>query len=258
MWRIRIDAEAGRLALEVRDADVLLAYFYTFDCATHTLQQLTLPQALTWWQGLEDAAHGMVYLHGYADRQLGQHKGILALNSAQNKVVWETPDMVFYGLSESGIIAHPVVNEQQVYVLLATATGKTVGEHITPEAAAQATDTYSHSRYEECRYPMVYLEGEEYFTQVQAFIVALQGHRPVKALEYAETDSLLVVSYYVETPDGKLDNYLVVFNFEADLQLNTFLGQGLSGIGTDTFFIFRHKLYFIQNKDSLQVYRLLL
>ncbi|MBF9254629.1 DUF4905 domain-containing protein [Pontibacter sp. 172403-2] len=258
MWRIRIDAAAGRLALEVRDADVLLAFFYTFDCQGHTLQQLSLPQALTWWQGLEDAHAGLVYLHGYADRQLGQHKGITALNAATDKIQWEAADLAFYGLSDEGIMAHPAAAPGEDFVLLNSATGQIIRKQITQQAAAAAAEKFSHSRYQACIYPILYREGEAYFTQVQAFVEAQLGQTPVSAIEYAEAGEMLVVSFYTPATDGKLDNYLAVFNFEGDLLLNTTLGSGLSGIGSDTFFIFKHKLYFIQNKDSLHVYALLL
>lgn len=258
VWRIRIDSSASRLALEVRDADLLLAFFYTFDCQSYTLLPLTVPQALTWWQGLEDAAAGLIYLHGYADRKLGQHKGITALNAATNKVQWEAKELAFYGLSDEGIMAHPAATSEEDFMLLDSATGQIIRKQITQQAAAAATDTFSHSRYQECIYPILYREGEAYFTQVQAFVEAQLGQTLVSAIEYAEAATALVVSFYTAATDGKLDNYLAVFNFEGDLQLNVTLGTGLSGIGSDTFFIFKHKLYFIQNKDSLHVYALLL
>jgi len=258
VWRIRIDTSANRLALEVRDADLLLAFFYTLDCQSHTLQPLTVPQALTWWLGLEDAAAGLVYLHGYADHKLGQHKGITALSAATDKIQWEATGLAFYGLCDGGLMAYPAAASEEDFVLLDSTTGQILKEKITQQAAVAATEKFSHSRYRACTYPILYREGEAYFAQVQTFVEAQLGQTPVRAIEYAETGEALVVSFYTAAADGKLNNYLAVFNFEGNLQLNITLGTGLSGIGSDTFFIFKDKLYFIQNKDSLHIYALLL
>jgi hypothetical protein len=257
VWRIRIDTAQARLALEVRDADVLLAYFYTFDVRAYKLEQLELPQALTWWQGLEEAHNGRVYIHGYADRQLGQHKGILALGAATGKVQWEDTLLAFYGLAPEGILAYTAAAPGTDFLLLQEANGQQTGISISQERAAEMVTNYSGQRYRGCTYPMLYLEGEPYYEQVQDFLASQLGAIAVKAIEYAETEAYMVVSYYTPAENAALDNFLAVFDLNGVLQLHQSLGQGLSGIGSDTFFIFEHDLYFLQNKQVLLVYRLL-
>ncbi len=236
----------------------MLAYFFAYDCRQHSLLPLPIPQALTWWQGLEEAYDGLVYLHGYADRKLGQHKGIRALEAATGTLKWEATELAFYGLCAEGLLAYPAASTEHAYQLLNAATGQVLQQAVAQDAAVAVTESFSRSRYAACQYPVLYPEGEPYFAQVQAFIAAQLGTEALKAIEYVETDAALVVSYYTGEAAGKLDNYLAVFNFEGDLQLHVSLGSSLSGIGSDTFFIFKHKLYFIRNKDVLQVYSLLL
>ncbi|MDX5421366.1 MAG: DUF4905 domain-containing protein [Hymenobacteraceae bacterium] len=257
VWRIRLDTTQGRLALEVRDADLLLTRFYTFDTQKHTLTQLELPQAQAWWQGLEDAQDGYLYLHGYGDRKLGQHKGIIAIAAAFGEVVWERPELAFYGITEGGVLSFPVSAAEHSLQLLAPGTGKALQVGISQQQAAEKVSHYSSIRYSNCIYPVLYLEGETYFEQVRDFVTAQQPGTPVKAIEYAETEGCLVISYYTDAGDGTLDNFLLVFDLEGNLQLKEQMGSRLSGIGSDTFFIFRHDLYFLLNKDILKVYRLL-
>lgn len=254
---MRLDSSTGCLTLEVRDADVLLTSFYILNTQNHTLEQLQLPQAQAWWQGLEDAAYENLYLHGYGNRQLGQHKGIIAISQVTGKQVWETKQLAFYGVDSTGLLAYNPEQPEVALQVLHPTTGKATGITRTQQEAAAAVTEHNQIRYQNCMYPTLYFEGEEHFNTVQAFLKQQVEIEAVKAIEYAETNSCLLVSFYTLEATGKLKNDLVVFNLEGDLQLKVTLGTALSGIGSDTFFIFKHNLYFIQNKDILQVFRLL-
>ncbi|MCC9138366.1 DUF4905 domain-containing protein [Pontibacter silvestris] len=256
MWRIRIDATEERLALEVRDADVLLAYFYTFNIKDHRIDELKLQQHITWWQGLEDAHDGLVLLHGYADRQLGQHKGITALNATSGNMQWEQPELAFYGIASDGLFAYLTADPEADFSLIASSTGKNITDYVPQQEAIIAIDSYSLTRYSKCTYPMLYLQGGEYFSDLQVFLQQQLDVSVIKAIEYAEAGACFVASYYVQAGSDKLDNFVVVFDLEGHLLLQVQLGGSLDGIGSDTFFIFKDELYLIRNKNLLQVYKL--
>ncbi|ARS37707.1 hypothetical protein CA264_03810 [Pontibacter actiniarum] len=257
MWRIRLDSTTGNIALEVRDPEVLLTRFYTLDTEKYTLKELPLPQVQAWWQGLEDAEQGILYLHGYGNRQLGQHKGIVAIAEADGSKGWEVPELAFYGISAAGLVAYDPEQPEAPLQVLALATGQPTGVTLSQWQAAAAVAQFSPIRYRYCLYPVLYREGEPYFEEVRAFLGAQLRVQAVKAIEYAETGANLVVSFYTEEAAGKLRNELAIFDLEGVLHQKVQLGSGLSGIGSDTFFIFKHNLHFIQNKDILQVFRLL-
>jgi hypothetical protein len=257
VWRIRLDTVAGRLALEVRDSDVLLAHFYTLDCHSHTLTQLDLPERHTWWLGLEDAHQGLVYLHGYGDRKLGQHKGIRALLSGTGEEAWYNPDLAFYGVDQDGILVYEAATPEAPLQLLEAREGKLLQSGISQQIAAARVGAFSQQRYREVSYPFLYQEGEEYFDEVRVFLSQQLHCQAVKALEYAETDQEIIISYYLAGEKNKLDNFLAVFDLNGFLHLNELLAGGLNGVGSDTFFIFMRSLYFVQNKDSLKAYSLI-
>lgn len=257
MWRIRLDAAANLLALEVRDADLLLASFYTLNAATHRLQLLPLPQAQSWWQGLEDTQGGSLFLHGYGDRKMGQHKGIKAIAAASGEVLWEVPDMAFYGFTPEGVLAYPAAAPDAPFGELQLNTGKPLRTGVPQLQAAEEVAQYSQTRYRHAVFPALYLEGEPYYDELRDFLVAHLNAAAVKGIEYAETETALVVSYYEQEAGNTLKNYIAVFDLDANLMLKEQFAEGLSGIGSDTFFIFMHDLYFIRNKTILEVYRLL-
>ncbi|MFD2515843.1 DUF4905 domain-containing protein [Pontibacter locisalis] len=257
MWRIRLDTSAFNLALEIRDADLLLAYYFTLSASDFTIRQLPVPSAQAWWKGLEDTQEGVVYLHGYGDRKVGQHKGIIAMAAATGERIWEQPELAFYGVVADGVLAYPATAPEISFQLLHPRTGQPLKTGLRQQDAAEQAEAFSVRRYKNCTYPALYKEGEAYFEQVRDFLEAQLGIVPVKAVEYAETDAALVVSFYEDKGEAGLTNFVAVFNLEGDLQLKEKLGSGLSGIGSDTFFIFNLNLYFLQDKQILKVYRLL-
>lgn len=257
LWRLRLDATKGILAAEVRDGDLLLTHFYTLDTEDFSLRQLPRAGATAWWQGLEDAEDGLVLLHGYGNRQLGQHKGIMACNSLNGEQVWEQPGLAYYGLVAGNLLAYKPDAPEEPLQALALHTGRPSGKLVQQQEAAEAVAACSRSRYSQCQYPILYRQGEPYFADVSAFLEATLQARPVQAIEYAETGANLLMAYYEQEPSKALRQTLAVFDTEGNLTLKVQLGTGLSGIGSDTFFIFKHNLYFILNKDTLQVYRLL-
>jgi hypothetical protein len=256
VWRIRIDTSTGWLALEVRDSDLLLAHFYTLRCPEHELHQLPLPNLNTWWMGLEDTHKELVYLHGYGDRKLGQHKGIWALSAATGEERWHLPDLSFYGMDQQGLLAREANNPDGPLLLAESPSGSILEKDITQKDATERVETYSRMRYAGVEYPMLYREGEAYFEQVRAFLAQQLDCEPVSAIEYAETDSCLVVSYYTRSEENKLDNFLAVFDLNGFLHLNELLAGVTDGVGSDTFFIFMRSLYFVQHKTTLKAYSL--
>ena len=256
MWRIRLDAPVGWMALEVRDADLLQARFYTLQLIDARLLELKLPDPNTWWLGLEDVHEQVVYLHGYGDRKLGQHKGIRAFAANSGIALWQQPELAFYGLEERGLLAYDVTQSGRELLLLESGYGKTIRNDINQKEAADRVQQYHQLRYGAVLYPHLYREGEKSFGQVREFLAQLLDCEPVKVIEYAETDTCLVVSYYLEVGENKLDNFLAVFDLNGFLHLNELLAGAIDGVGSDTFFIFMRSLYFVQNKTILKAYSL--
>ena len=244
------------MALEVRDADLLQARFYTLQLTKNRLRELKLPDPNTWWLGLEDVHEQVVYLHGYGDRKLGQHKGIRAFAVDSGTALWQQPELAFYGIEERGVLAYEVTQSGGELLLLDSGFGKSIRNDISQKEAADRVQQYHQLRFGAVLYPHLYHEGEKSFGQVRDFLMQELGCEPVMAIEYAETDTCLVVSYYLKAGENKLDNFLAVFDLNGFLHLNELLAGAIDGVGSDTFFIFMRSLYFVQNKTILKAYSL--
>nr|WP_255481137.1 DUF4905 domain-containing protein [Pontibacter sp. Tf4] len=251
---MRLDTTANRLGLEVRDGDLLLADFYSLELSRNELTKLPLPAAKNWWLGLEDAHESLLLLHGYGNRQVGEHKGIFAYSSETGKLAWEQPELAFYGIAATGVLA--LEPEQKTLVQLQPDSGTIVRQNVSLVRGAEEVANYSRARYQHCTYPMLYLEGEKYFAEVADFLRQQLHVEPMGGIEYAEAGEYIVVSYYTTAANSKTDNMLSVFDLHGKPKLNKHLARGLSGIGSDTFIIFNQKLYFIQDRNTLVVHNL--
>jgi hypothetical protein len=103
--------------------------------------------------------------------------------------------------------------------------------------------------------PFQYQQGTEYFETVSDFLKVKLGITPVVTLDYLEHDALIMVSAFVN--DGELANYLYVFDSNGQILLNEKLGQDLTGVGIDTFFVLAGHLIFIKDKHELISYKII-
>lgn len=235
---------------------MLLTSFYTFTAADGTLQKLELDASLNWWQGLEDAHRGLVYIHGYGDRKLGEHKGIKAVSAQDSHVQWEEKDLSFYGLGAEGLLAYPTSAPENAFVLLDFVSGKILRRDLGQQEAIDLVNKSNQSRHKACTFPLRYREGEEYYEQVKQFLMAQLPCEPLGGIEYAETTGFVVCAYYEKDEADTLKSELAVFDLDGNLYLHETLGTRLKGLGSDSFFIFKGKLYFIRNRSFLAVHSL--
>ncbi len=197
-----------------------------------------------------------MFIHGYGDRKLGEHKGIKAVSAAASSVEWEERSLCFYGLAEEGLVAYPASVPEGGFVLLDYASGKILRRDLSQQAAFDLVNKKSLNRHKACSFPLLYKEGEAYFEQVKQFLMAQLPSEPIGAIEYAETADFLFCAYYEKDDAEKLQCKLAVFDLEGNMYLHETLGSGLTGIGSDSFFIFGGNLYFIRNRSSFVIYSL--
>lgn len=103
-------------------------------------------------------------------------------------------------------------------------------------------------------YATAYSEESEYF---QWFVQYFGKHNiiPCRQIEYLKTDTQLLISYYEER-EKELKNSLAILNGNGEILEDILLEEQLTGIGKDTFFVFRNKAIFVTKKSTLNIYDL--
>jgi len=103
--------------------------------------------------------------------------------------------------------------------------------------------------------PAQYFQGTPHFDTVSKFIHRKLDMKPVQAIEYLENSGLIFISIYCQKATD-LENYLLVFNEDGELQMRDKLGVGLKGLGFEAFFLQTGYLFYVKNKVELVSYRM--
>lgn len=251
VWRVRPDHPAGFLALEIRDGDRLQTEFTGIDIVTGKLLGPSFRAAESWWVGLEDAHNQRIYLHGFADRRVGAHRGITAVNLATRQVVWQREEVAFYSFGpDEVIIARAATGDD--FVLLDGQNGDILEPVVAPATAHEWAAAFARQRATQEQHPVHYPAGSEHFVLLSQFISARAGRQPIGAIDYLETTLFFGLAYYVAAADNKVKNILAVYAAQdGALWHEVVLTEAGPGISPGTFFLMRETMLFVQERNTL-------
>ncbi len=108
--------------------------------------------------------------------------------------------------------------------------------------------------FNDISYASAYPEESEYFQWFVQYFANLDII-PCKQIEYLKIKAQILISYYKES-QKELTNSLAILDESGDILENILLEEQLTGIGKDTFFVFRNKAIFVTQKSTLNIYDL--
>ncbi len=231
------------LFIETRDDVNFQVKFSVLNYRTNgfLVKDVLLPES--WWVSMTAARNHTLLLHRYVNKGNPDRKNLIAFDVASQSIRWEADNFSFYGWDD-----HVVSGYRPGDDLVPVTLSVTTGEVVEQPFMEFRQDGPVHER------PVFYPEGSPHFETVKKFLdrtdYAITG-----GVEYLEHDRWILMSVYV-TEAGNLANYLLVFDQMGNLALNVKLGEKLTGLGADTFFILSGCLFLVKNKTELVAYRL--
>ena len=243
IWATLAVPQKHILIIEVRDDTKFQARFSALDFKGNNFLWKDLLLRENWWIGLTAANENTLLLHTYVNKGNPDHKNLMALDIFSGNVRWEIEEFSFFDLNESEIVGHLTKEELTQATINIESGVLTENEWVVPDVKSK-TDTLR---------PVQYLEGTPYFETVREFIQRRSDYRPTKGIEYLEWRDVIVVSFYIDE-GGSLANYLLAFDKLGEVMLEVKLGEKLTGLGTDTFFMLSGCLFLIKNKTELVAY----
>ncbi|MDO1447912.1 DUF4905 domain-containing protein [Rhodocytophaga aerolata] len=248
IWRML--ASEHWLVAEIRDGQTRKANFAAVDIRSGRLQwdYLELPES--WWVSGTTIQTDTLLVQLYPDPQQPQTKGIIAIDLPTGTIRWQQPQHSFLRLTEQGILAVQGTEGESIFQLLSLATGEVVSR-IEPVQL----DDFSSPAQPYLLLPTHYTQENTYFGSIVSFIHHKLGLQPQKAVDYAEFQQLISISYYIYEHKN-LTNYLLILDKEGNVRLHERLASQLPGIGLDTFFIIHQYLIVVKDKKDLIAYEL--
>lgn len=252
-WKLLIDPSSSVLVTEWRDEESREADFSAIDLVQKKELWSGLERKEKWWTGLEEAKNGWVLLHGYKDLQNPEHKGISVYEIKSGKLVWTNEDYSFLSLEEEHLVVYIPEDKARLYKKLRLKDGALIGEmsemelvYHLEEKAETSTGILNSNHY---------TAENRYFEKISGFIEAFTGKRASEAVDYLEFNEKIIVSFYVKEGE-KLVNYLLVVNGLGEILYQETIGAEISGIGLETFFLYKDLLIFVKNKKELLIFEL--
>jgi hypothetical protein len=232
------------LVIEVRDDAKFQVQFSALDYRNNQFlwQGVTLKES--WWVGLTAARDNTLLFHTYVNKGGNpDHKNLIAFDIFRKNIRWEIEEFSFFDWDEIEIWGYRTGEEL-------TQAAIQIESGVVAERKWIATPPMTGA---DVTRPVRYVEGSPYYETVGKFIRQKTNHQPVKGVEYLEWKEWMMVSVYVEEASS-LANYLLVFSLEGEVLLEVKLGEKLTGLGTDTFFMLSGCLFLIKNKTELVAY----
>jgi hypothetical protein len=244
IWNTLADASNPRLFLEVRDIGEKRVTFSALNLQNNQWLWKDVGFEEPWWVSLAAVSGDILLLTMYTDTSNPDKKSIIAYDVSTKEIRWwkngfacSAADTRFVKGTESKFSGKEII--------LDLFTGQ--------PADPADFDLGILQNFPVIR-PFQYEQGTPHFETVRHFLTSALGIVPVISIEYLEVEMLIVASVFVKEED--LANYLYVFASDGAVLLKEILGQGLKGVGLDTFFIFSGHLIFVKNKHELIRYRI--
>ncbi len=236
------DGNNQRLFLEIRNPVDKTVSFSALNLQNNQWLWKDLVFEEPWWISLRAAEGDILLFTIYTDSNNPDKKSVLGYDVVKRNVAWWKN-----GFSLTSINRLSVIGEDAKF------PGK---ESILDLFTGQPLHRSEFDLVDSQNFPVIrpfqYEEGTAYFDTVKDFLHSRLGILPVTTIEYLEIEDKIILSVFLKQ-EG-LANYLYVLDADGEILISEELGNGLKGIGLDTFFVFSGHLIFVKNKNELLSY----
>lgn len=249
VWKLAFDqvGSVPALAVELRQPDVREATWAVVDLVENEViwqSSADLDLAPDEWLGLVGLFDGTLLLHRHAT-DTPQPRGLVALEGRTGEPHWDWPGLSFLGCDGRVVLALLGGREEARVVRVALTSGKMLeNESVEPEFSEKSP----HVSPELHHYP----ETGPFFAPVAAFVRKRTGHEPVKAADYLDAGSCLVIAYYFFA-NGALENWLLLVDKARNEWISERIGVG-PGLNPEPFAVYGNRIILVQDKIRLKVY----
>jgi hypothetical protein len=238
IWRLEIDGIRGIILTEVRDVANKKVSFSSISLDNGEVYFDGLETEERWLTGIESAYDGVLLLHNYQTESGPTHKGMIALDALNGKVLWNDFNSAFDHLTINGPLIYDTRIQPRKLLLADIKTGATI------------------RLYE----PSIDLEltNELLLPAVASDEFSLSLHLPVSPMEntihYLEHNNLRIVSLHAITA-GTLQQHLYIMDGE-NIVFEDLLNTNIQKLQPESFLLCKDKLICLKNQSQLKVLNL--
>jgi hypothetical protein len=244
VWKVIFDAEKPVIALELRAEESKVVELITVDLFNNSYSEIHSYPG--WMSSLVAIHRGKLIVQKYKQGSFPEPHGWVIVDSENHNVEFEGNDGAVGFLSEGLLIITNVLFEKINYSAY-DFNSRSLNE-LTKTEVLNLKVLES-----KIGLPQQYLGDSIHFNTVKQFIKVKTRKEAVEGSEYFESESKIIVSYYIRAAE-KLENFLLVTDNKGNVLMDKLINSNIDKIKKDTFFIKENQLIFIKDKKELQSY----
>ncbi|MFN3344791.1 MAG: DUF4905 domain-containing protein [Chloroherpetonaceae bacterium] len=218
-----------------------------------------------WWVGLELVHKNLFYLHGYVAPRIPEHRGLWALDADSARLVWKDESVSFVARVDDELLVYrPADTEsfaERQYLILNALTGEKLRDVSTAEADAFRDKSQDFASVQGVTLPTRHNNFSPDFERMKSLAEKSTSAKNVIAgYDCIELGATTLLGYHEQTdkivltqngsPVKALTYTLFVLEDDNIVYRDT-LGNAMSGLLTDGFFVRGNRLYYTKNQDTL-------
>ncbi len=243
VWNLMMTEDGESLLFEIRDDTAFKTSYSMLSLERLSFEVDELNFEEEWWIGVTYATKDVILFHTYENPDNPDDRRYFTFDVNKRTVLWEGADLNLTHV-ENLIAEHvdPETHEHQYIDIMS-------GQQVIKKEVKPVVEN------KKVNYAFHYVEGSEYFNTVDKFLASVLSVRLVEAVDYYQFEKGVVISYYLRE-GNVLSNRLVVVSMERKVLFEETLGENLTGISDNTFFIYGDNLIFVKEKQHFFIYPL--
>jgi hypothetical protein len=257
LWRILL-SESGFIVGEDRDIDQKSVAFFCIHGNTGKVNWSDLSFGENWWIGIDALVKDRLYLHGFINPSLPDHRKIIAVDLPSGRELWRNEDYALLYARPDQIIAYRDLFEKRIFYELDPRSGNLLGEF------AEEPENSPRYRQEQCGSSNLIVGAP--FDPKTTDDPAMHNHylkfcsdgRLRGLVEFARTGSTTVISFHrMKSPASEsapeiLENHLlIVDDMRSSIIYQDILNAETPAAVPGSFFIESSNLFYIKEKNTI-------
>ena len=223
-----------------------------------------------WWVGLELVYDNLFYLHGYVAPRIPEHRGLWAVDATSTRLVWKDESISFVARAAHELLVYRPVDSdafsERHYFILNALTGNKIRDVSTREADAFRNQSQDFATAQGVVLPTRHNHFSPDFERIKSLAQkANSGKNLIAGYDCIELGATTILGYHEQTEKMVLAQngtpvkaltYILSVIEDGEVIYRDILGDSMSGLLTDGFFVRKNRLYYTKNQDTLVAFDL--
>jgi hypothetical protein len=236
IWRMEIDSMNDLLLIEERDQEKHEVSFTSINLQNGKINFKNLKTEDRWSVGIEGAADGVLFLHGYESQLSPTHKGLIAIDAISGKALWTNFHLAVEQFGNKALLAFDVRIQPKKIEVFNYKTGQSQGKLLDGKLFPALTREIVHPDI------LIQIPGE--------LAKYIEGAVCSEILS-SNFNNLRIVSLHTNN-NGIMQQHIFILAGEK-LIFHDLLNDHIQKLQPEAFVIHKSRLIYIKNHSEIKV-----